>query len=425
MFTPDELQALRPYGIAVHRDKIVLDARPPIEPAQLREVEQRLTAPVPSPLRALWRTAFGGSLDYDLQTQFGKYHHQVSLRELFYPGSDHCHDLLGWLDHDREFAAQVAAVNGTPPPTRLEYLPIGGFEYLERVYVSVREPDRGHVFVWAAGLPPKWKMCLTADSTGFLAEDVDDLFDQMRLDADPFTSRDPTICGTELVAALGDVRADHPTLAAGLEGLIRDAIFDWRRIVTRHTYAATLEHDAAMRVALDRVTADEDLDLLAAMIERGYPLDQPVSGVWPVIAWAAARGAGKVALSLLASGKELGTGPILFAGRMDGVGIDAMIGRGLHFDPEAALSLAGAGKVDVALTIAKKGTRTGDWKGIRAEAKRRAESSRKRAEALSRGEDPELTAPIPGTPDPGDPQPESAAAYLAQAEALQAFARRL
>jgi hypothetical protein len=87
VFTDDELATLREHGIAIFHGKVILKAQPPISDAQLAEVEARLTGPVPEGLRELWRTAFGGSLDYDLEITFGEHRYTTSFRELFYPES--------------------------------------------------------------------------------------------------------------------------------------------------------------------------------------------------------------------------------------------------------------------------------------------------------------------------------------------------
>src|SRR5687768_5187659 len=100
VLTEDDLVTLRDHGIAIFRGKVILEAQPPITDAQLAEIEERLTGPVPEGLRELWRTAFGGSLDYDLDVSFGEHRYETSFRELFYPESDGYHDLFGWMDHE-------------------------------------------------------------------------------------------------------------------------------------------------------------------------------------------------------------------------------------------------------------------------------------------------------------------------------------
>src|SRR5688572_28336575 len=64
VFTPEEEAALRKHRLAVYRDKIITEAQPPITDEQVAAVEAKLTKPIPQELLALWRTSFGGSLDY-------------------------------------------------------------------------------------------------------------------------------------------------------------------------------------------------------------------------------------------------------------------------------------------------------------------------------------------------------------------------
>src|SRR5690606_23676837 len=100
-------------------------------------------------LEALWLTSFGGELAYALFGRFEGVDEPLpfSFRELFYPGSDHYHDLDGWMDHELELAQEAAEDKGEAIPDKLAYLPIGGFEYLERIYVKL-DPAEEYGSVW-------------------------------------------------------------------------------------------------------------------------------------------------------------------------------------------------------------------------------------------------------------------------------------
>ncbi|WP_252406521.1 hypothetical protein, partial [Acinetobacter pittii] len=74
---------------------------------------------------------------YDLEVDYDGHRHPFSFSELFYPDSDGYHDLWGWIEHERELAAEAAAEEGRDWNGKLAYLPFGGFEYLERLYVCV------------------------------------------------------------------------------------------------------------------------------------------------------------------------------------------------------------------------------------------------------------------------------------------------
>jgi hypothetical protein len=152
-FTDAEKHLLSKVGVAVFRNKLILNAQPPITGAQVSQIEEKLDGKIPSDLVTLWHTSFGGELDYDYEIWFGDHLYRASLRELFYPGSKRYHDLFGWLDHELELAQEKAEAEGKPIPKRTPYLPFGGFEYLERFYVSLRPDGYGSVVVYAQGIP--------------------------------------------------------------------------------------------------------------------------------------------------------------------------------------------------------------------------------------------------------------------------------
>jgi len=226
------LDLLRTHHIAVFRDKIILEAQPPITDEQIAEVEARLTGSIPDGLLALWRVAFGGQLDYDLSVDLKGHRYAASFCELFFPGSDRYRDLWGWIENELELAQEATEGQDVAEPQRLDVLPFGGFEYLERVYVRVGPEGRGKVLLWARGLPPAWKMVLHEDTHDEVADDVGDLFDQLVLEGDLLAGDDLDAShGKEMVGAIDDVRTESPALAAKLEEFVRAAASDWRATV--------------------------------------------------------------------------------------------------------------------------------------------------------------------------------------------------
>ncbi|MCB9676399.1 MAG: hypothetical protein H6737_14850 [Alphaproteobacteria bacterium] len=178
-----ELRRLRDFDIAVFEGRIVTEARPPIGDAAVAAIAAQLLGPIPDGLLALWRTCFGGRLLYDLHATFEGVGVPFSFSELFYPGSDHYRTLDGWMEHELELAQEVAEERGEPPPERLVYLPFGGFEYLERVYVRVTgEP--GSVWGWRQSLPAAWSDPVGHDAVCRLADDVPALFRALYVDED-------------------------------------------------------------------------------------------------------------------------------------------------------------------------------------------------------------------------------------------------
>jgi hypothetical protein len=187
-------------SIALFEDRLILDPRPPVTDAELADVARRCGRPVPAGLIDLWRVSFGGHIDYDLRVDFDGEIASFSFTELFYPGSKHYHDLPGWIDHERGIAEE----HGRPAGGPLRYLPFGGFEYLDRVYVGLDEgPDSGAVFAWMQALPPAWKRAPSQDSVARIADDVPAFFRLLTLEHDPFAPDvDSYAAGQEMVAAI-------------------------------------------------------------------------------------------------------------------------------------------------------------------------------------------------------------------------------
>ena len=154
-------------------------AQRPISSQALDEINSRLVAPLPDDLESLWTTCFGGELSYDLLARFDGVDEPLpfSFTELFFPGSDHYRDLPGWMDYELRLAQEAAEEREQSLPKKLEYLPFGGFEYLERIYVKlVPGTDHGSVWGWRKALPPGWKGALKRDSVIRLADNVRSLW---------------------------------------------------------------------------------------------------------------------------------------------------------------------------------------------------------------------------------------------------------
>jgi len=413
--TREEEATLREHGLAVYRDKIITEAQPPITDEQIAAVEAKLTKPIPEELLALWRTSFGGSLDYVLNAAFGEHRYSVSFRELFYPDSDHYHDLFGWIDHELELSNEARDDEDEdeerPEVVRLPVLPFGGFEYLERLYVSFREGEEGQVLLWAQGLPPAWKMRLTQDSVAIIAQNLNELFDQLSLDEDPSSRESSKYCtGKEMLEALGELRKAAPALAAKLESLIQQSVFDWRSHLSGATYEGTPTQQRALGLALETAVATDDPSLLGRLYQRGYPLDQAVSGTSTVLALAASRGAVNLLDALLACGKPLGSAPIVFAKQLTLERVAKLIAADIAFDVDALLDLAAEGAHDAALRLLNDARRHGDWNDLKGQLEKKARRAVESAGSVDSGK---LSSYL------------TADEYRAQARQLRAFAKML
>ncbi|HEX5598977.1 MAG TPA: hypothetical protein VFX61_23625 [Micromonosporaceae bacterium] len=265
-------------GMALFAGRLVLDAQPPIDDATLAAVAERCAGPLPSLLVALWRTAFGGRLDYDLRADLDGQDVPVSFTELFYPDSGDYHDLWGWIEHER----RIAEEHQPGWSGRLVHLPIGGFEYLDRVYVhTAAGPDHGAVVCWRQGLPPGWELT-AGDRAGRLADDLRSLFRQLMLEQDPWEAQDAT--GAEMRDAIDDLADSRDsyaqTAAAKLRRLVRATVLDWRNALDRGTLVTQRR---LRRLALERAAADDDVTLLARLVALGCdPAEEVRNGLTPI-----------------------------------------------------------------------------------------------------------------------------------------------
>ncbi|GAB7038481.1 MULTISPECIES: SMI1/KNR4 family protein [Catenuloplanes] len=299
-------RALADAGLAVFENRLILDARPPVTDDELAEVAARCGGPVPAGLAALWRTSFGGGLDYDLTVPLGGADRALSLRELFHPGSDDYHDLWGWIEEDG-------------PPG---YLPFGGFEYLDRVYAHL---PTGEVFAWQQGLPPGWELA-GGDRAGAVAADVPALFAQLALEQDPWETDDPDH-GIDLRDVVDGLPA---ALRDPLRALARSAVLDWRAALDAGTIAGS---PRLRRLALDRGAAD--VTVLSRLAAQGCDLGEPARGGMTALDVALARSAYDAARWLLE--RDV---PVTHALRFGAAGIDAdlaaeLLRRGARVDEHA------------------------------------------------------------------------------------------
>ncbi|MFC4072050.1 ankyrin repeat domain-containing protein [Actinoplanes subglobosus] len=238
-------------GIAVFADRLILEARPPADDAALDAVAARCSGPLPEALVALWRVSFGGRIDYQLDGQ-------ISFTQLFHPGADGYHDLWGWIDHEA-------------PGAVVRFLPFGGFEYLDRLYVDT--VGDGRVRYWQQGLPPGWELT-EGDRADDLAVDVRALFGQLALEDDPWETDDAD-AGGDLRDAVDELAGEEPGVAAKLRDLVRSAVLDWRAALAAGTIGA---EPRLRRLALDRAASAGDTDLLERLAAAGCDLAEPVRG---------------------------------------------------------------------------------------------------------------------------------------------------
>ena len=206
-FDADEAALLRKHRLAVFRGCLIHDAQPPITPAQVMDVETRIGTAIPPGLRALWDTAFGGRLGYNRINVLSGTWDRLSLVQLFHPTSNDYHTLDGWIELERELAEEA---QGEDFDGVLDYLPFGGFEYLERAYVVTRDTGKEPVgtILYYMSYVPEWAR-ITEKEIFVLAPNIDALFDSFAFKANPFDQDvDDLSRDTEMLEALDALHAD-------------------------------------------------------------------------------------------------------------------------------------------------------------------------------------------------------------------------
>jgi hypothetical protein len=210
MLSDDDWEQLRTHRIVSFADRVIFDAEPPIDAAVLASVQERCAGPIPQPLIDLWSVTAGGLVDYDVTAFIGGANRSFSWVELFFRGASTYYDLDGWIDHELELARQSAVESGRVTRDVVEWLPIGGFEYLDRAYVRVAQDDQhGSVLVWMHGLPPTWEGYLHEDSAALFAPSLPDAFARFHLAEHPITGVGPYRRGLELLGFVETRVAQH------------------------------------------------------------------------------------------------------------------------------------------------------------------------------------------------------------------------
>ncbi|MEN4920173.1 SMI1/KNR4 family protein [Achromobacter spanius] len=275
-FTAGERQVLREHGIALFADRVLIGVQPPLSDARIAEIEAACEGPLPQALLELWRLTAGGELAYDLRARMDGNEEALSWSELFYDGSDQYRDLRGWIEHEQECAEEAAAEDGGVWNGRLRYLPIGGFEYCDRIYVAMEPgPRAGSVVAWKQGLPG-WTHALQQDGIATVAADLYGAFAALCLETDPEEDEDST--GIRVLEYLDERVSDHGMPQALADKLIvfyRRALLDWRGPLEAGTLADT---PGLAGLALQHALAHDDAALVRRLSAAGVRFDVPLRG---------------------------------------------------------------------------------------------------------------------------------------------------
>ncbi|MFM9863078.1 MAG: SMI1/KNR4 family protein [Micropepsaceae bacterium] len=349
----DDLTKLRmaKRGFAVFEDRLIYDAQPPVDDATLAKIEAKCAGPLPEGLKALWRTAFGGSLDYALEIELGDQIVEFSFTELFYPDSGGYHDLWGWIDHEVGLAGQAAQESGATFDGRLRYLPFGGFEYLDRLYVCVEPgPRHGSVLAWMQGLPPAWVLRLNQDSAGTIAGDVPSLFRLLDLNEDPFADGVSDIAtGTQVAGEIAELAREDAALAASLKQIVQGSVVDWRAAAASGSLARS---PRLLRLAILDACERGDRDALARLEASGCNIKAQLRSGGSALDFALAQGHSALAEWLITRRFDVTNAVRNGASKSPPDLVRRLLKAGAKADPIAARSAALAGLHESAVLIA-------------------------------------------------------------------------
>lgn len=275
-FSPDDVRVLREHGIALFADRVLIAVQPPLSDARIAEIESACAGPLPPALRDLWRLTAGGELAYDLHARMNGNEEALSWAELFYDGSDHYRDLQGWIEHEQECAETAATEDGETWNGTLRYLPIGGFEYCDRIYVATEPgPRAGSIVAWKQGLPG-WTHALQQDGIATIAPDLHAAFASLCLETDPEDDLDSP--GVRVLEYLDERVSDHgmpQALADALVAYYRRALVDWRGPLAAGTL---MQSPRLAGLALQHAISKDDAALVRQLAEQGMRFDEPLRG---------------------------------------------------------------------------------------------------------------------------------------------------
>lgn len=295
-----ELAVLREHGIVWFANRAIFKAQPPMSEEAIAKIAAQSVGPLPQDLLDLWRCTAGGRLAYDLTVNMAGNEEAISWCELFYNGSKGYRDLAGWIDHELELAGDAAEENDTEIPEQLSLLPIGGFEYCDRIYVATEPgPNYGAVYAWKHGLPPAWEYQLHEDGVACIARSLRDAFTAIHLNDDPVapTSQYPA---SEAFLEYLETRVDDFGLPREVaDAAIREysrAVITWQEAFVDGSLA---DKPALILLAIAEAIRTDDGVLLQRLAQLPYDMNRPLRGSAPPIVIAAQAGAVQAIAMLL------------------------------------------------------------------------------------------------------------------------------
>jgi hypothetical protein len=311
VFNEAEVATLRTHGIVIYANRVIFNAQPPISSTTLAWVQERCAGPIPEQLLRFWSITAGGSIDYDANLEIEGASHGFSWTELFFEGADTYFDLPGWVTRELEGLQESCEESGRAFSGLLSWLPIGGFEYLDRVYVCVAPGEQyGSVAFWMRGLPAAWTHRLHENSMATVAATLNDAFAKLYLESHPDDDSDPYKHGNELFEYLDERINGHglsQSLAERLIDFYATAVVDWRNMLDAGT---VLQSQGARKGALNEAVRTDDAAIITRLAALGDRFEDPVAGSALAIDLAIGHGANGVLRELLRCGAKVPVGAL-------------------------------------------------------------------------------------------------------------------
>jgi hypothetical protein len=299
-FNELELGELRRHGFVLYNNRVIFDAQPPLSAQELADIQAKCAGPIPQELTDLWSITAGGSIAYDVYIELDGGTHSFSWTELFFNGAQTYFDLSGWIDRELEMLEESCLEQGKPFPGVLKLLPIGGFEYLDRVYVCVEPGDMyAHVAFWMQGLPAAWTHRLHNSSLGPAASNLTDCFALLHLQGDPRGPSTDYRSSDAFMEYLDERVESHnldQLLADRLVTFYADAQVDWRKLLEKHS---TTEVPNAVRAAIEEAIRTDDPNIINQLSGKGETFELAVSGTATAVDLAVLKGTHEVLRALL------------------------------------------------------------------------------------------------------------------------------
>ncbi len=277
-FTSEELEELKRHKIVIFADRVIFNAQPPMTQSEMRAISEQCLSEIPDALKDLWSFTAGGNLDYELICTMEGYEEGIGFTELFFNGSNSYRDLQGWIDYEKEMLYEDEYGEDSElkfEDLKLDLLPIGGYDYSNRIYVDLRPGEKyGRIGAMKLGYPGCSDL-MAEDGSCFFGKNLYEAFGQLHLRDDPFDPVEEFSAGHDFFACV-DAKIEEgltKELADKIKLFYAKAKPDWKSALEDRTIAANA---FLARLATLYAIVREDSDLLIQLRKAGVTFDKPI-----------------------------------------------------------------------------------------------------------------------------------------------------